>query len=192
LARDGAIKKHIVTRATRQLTNGSFQDKRRFFQNAIKVDIIAPSQAFEELDEIHDRRHLYVHRAGFADDQYEHKYPHSGTESGWRLKVEEIYLFRAMKVLHESALHVRNAITVRYAVPTVRWEYRNGRQQISDAIRALVFVEARAKLSSVESLVDLEAVLPGIGDAKVRNLVVWAATDGEHLRWLLSGEPGGC
>jgi hypothetical protein len=38
------------------------------------VDIISSNQTFEELDEIHDRRNLYVHREGLADDQYEHKY----------------------------------------------------------------------------------------------------------------------
>jgi hypothetical protein len=65
-------------RATRQLTNGGFQDKRRFFQSALKVDIISSNQTFEELDEIHDRRNLYVHREGLADDQYEHKYLTSG------------------------------------------------------------------------------------------------------------------
>jgi hypothetical protein len=119
-------------RATRQLTNGGFQDKRQFFQNALKVDIISSNQIFEEPHEIHDRRNLYVYRGGLTDDQYEHKYLTSGIQSEWRLKIDEKYLFQAMKVLHELALHVRNAIMARYTVPTVRWEYRNGEQKISE------------------------------------------------------------
>lgn len=77
----------------------------------------------------------------------------------------------------------------RYTVPTVRWEYRNGEQKISETIPALIFVEAKAKPSSIESVMDLEAVLPGGGGDKAGDVVVWAATEGENIRWLLGGEP---
>jgi hypothetical protein len=46
LAREGLVKKHLVDRATRNLTNGSLQDKRKFFLNSLKVDIVAANQSY--------------------------------------------------------------------------------------------------------------------------------------------------
>jgi hypothetical protein len=118
-------------------------------------------KAILEIDEIHDRRHLYVHRAGYVDDQYEHKYPHCGVASNERIIVDEMYLLKAINLLQDSALHVKNAIMARYAIAAPQWQYTSGDQRIYSDMPTLILAEAKAKPSCIQSIMDLDSTLFG-------------------------------
>ncbi len=185
LDRDRAIKQYIVEKTTRQLTSGGLEEIRRFYSASLKTDVLAPGQSLSELEEIHERRHLYVHRGGYADRQYCHRFQQSGYVPGQLLPVDEPYLLKAIDVLYNSALHVRNSAQSRYPNPP-SWRYESGDQPLAAEPPLLVLASARAaNPAAIKRLTDLDTVL---GDGThVRKIVIWVGTDERHVKWLVGG-----
>ncbi len=185
LDRERSVKRFIVDRTTRSLTSGGLEEIRKFYKKSLGFDIIAPSQSIATVTEIHDRRHLYVHRGGYADDQYLHRYPAMGAKLEEIVAVDEGYLLKAMHELHVSALSIKSAVEQRYPqIPA--WKYKYGSLKISEELEQLVCVTVRcANASIVEKLTNLDAaILEGL---VLKDIVRWVATDGRCVRWIVGG-----
>jgi hypothetical protein len=63
----------LVDRDCRALTSGGFKKTTKYYRERLGIDIGGLSH-FNSLSEIHERRHLLVHRLGFTDEQYRHMY----------------------------------------------------------------------------------------------------------------------
>jgi hypothetical protein len=113
LAENQGIEEFIVNKTPRSLSSGGFKKIVKFYKK-INIDVGPPGIALRDIEEIHDRRHLYVHRGGTADDQYCSKYPSTCVTTYARLPVEETYLLTAIKHMEDSARHVRNQLDARF------------------------------------------------------------------------------
>ena len=167
------------------LPNGGLDAIRKFYVSSLGIDILAQGQNLSHLEELHERRHIYVHRAGYVDEQYCHRFPLSGATPGRLLPVDEGYLLNAIDAVYASGLHIRNAADAKFPMPP-KWQYIYGDRHLTSDVALLVMASAQAvSEGSVVKLTDLTTPLPG--GALLRNLLVWAATDGIHLRWLIAG-----
>ena len=90
-----------MNKTLRSLTSGSFTEIVKFYSK-IGIDVAPPTISLKDLEEIHDRRHLYVHRRGSADEQYCRKYPSSGASLGKLLPVSEAYLLASIRGIEDS------------------------------------------------------------------------------------------
>ncbi|MBX3658471.1 MAG: hypothetical protein KF740_08565 [Ramlibacter sp.] len=185
LGKQQLVKDYVVRRTTRQMTSGGLDEIRKFYTKCLGVDVHPPTLTLTELQEIHERRHIHVHRAGYADEQYVHKYPATGAKIDQVLPVAETYLLRAIEVLSQSAEHVHQAVTAKYPAPPI-WTYLDGSQSIAATVDQLMVVSATvANFQSAASLLNLTAPLKGTHT--ITSVVVWVGTRGGEVRWLVGG-----
>jgi hypothetical protein len=135
LAENQEVEEFIVSKTLRSLSSGGFKDAAKFYKK-MSIDVDAPGVSIKDIEEIHDRRHLYVHRGGTADDQYCSRYPSMGAIKDVRLPVDETYLLTAIKNLEDSARHVRNQLDARFPIQT--WTYEKGAQILTEPLEHLI------------------------------------------------------
>ena len=184
LAREQGLKSFLVNKTTRQLTSGGFEEIRKFYKSTLGIDIAPANTSPKLLEEIHDRRHLYVHRAGYVDEQYVHKYPASGLRVDELAPVTEAYFLGALGLFSSAALQVKTAVESKYPDPPV-WHYTNGNQQVGNHEQVVVVTARILNPTASAGLVDLSA--PIGGGFTVADMTVWVSQKGADIRWLLSG-----
>jgi hypothetical protein len=187
MARDKSVKSHIVDKTARALTGGGLEEIRKFYQQMLALDISTPSVSYAEIEEIHQRRHLYIHRSGYADRQYVHQYPTAGVKIDELIPVPESYLLGALEALSGTALYIKREVEKKFPEPAA-WKYLNGLSSISASSPQLVVVEATVKKSQAAlPLLDLTAPLNS--NVAISAVVVWVAVKGHQVRWLVGGSP---
>jgi len=93
----------LVDRDCRALTSGGFKKTTKYYKERLGIDI-AGSSHFNALSEIHERRHLLVHRLGYTDEQYRHMY---GSDTR-RVSIDESFLLESIKTMRDFAAEVVN------------------------------------------------------------------------------------
>jgi hypothetical protein len=83
----------LIQRECRRLQNQGFGEVRKFYLQRFGVDFAVSRASIAKLEEMHDRRHILVHRLGKSDAYYRHKY----NSSEVRLPVSETYLLEAFR-----------------------------------------------------------------------------------------------
>jgi hypothetical protein len=98
----------LVNRDCRSLTSGGFVSIEKYFRQQLQIDL-NHLVGFSKLRELHDRRHLLVHRLGIVDDEYRHKYK----VAKHRLSVEQEYLLNSIQTIRDfSSALMKEATTV--------------------------------------------------------------------------------
>ncbi len=64
----------LVSRELRRLQNQGFAEIVSYYRTKLKIDFARSPVPMSYLMELHDRRHLLVHRLGKTDDEYRHRY----------------------------------------------------------------------------------------------------------------------
>lgn len=106
----------LVDRDCRALTSGGFKKATTYYKGKLGIDIAGFSH-FKALSEIHERRHLLVHRLGYTDEQYRHLY---GGDAH-RVSIDESFLLESIKTVREfSADVVTRADSIISAKPAAR------------------------------------------------------------------------
>lgn len=72
------LKENIIKKDFRNLTSGGLTQIVKYYKRIFNLDIKTLGIDFNDIEEIHTRRHIYVHRNGLADDEYCLKYPSDG------------------------------------------------------------------------------------------------------------------
>jgi hypothetical protein len=180
------ILSYIVKRKLRSLTSGGLIETRKFYRTNLKADLVPTDSDFGALRELHDRRHLYVHRSGYADAEYVHRYPESGSIDGQIVPVSEAYLMSGIGVIEVSALHIKRTLEQQYPGPAERI-YVSGNVEIGDQFELMQFVsfnplngEARKKY--------LDLSLSIGGGLTLGDIVVWLSTDDYSFRMVVAGD----
>lgn len=176
---------HLVQRTLRRLTSGGLKEIRNFYQRRLGVDLVTAEPDFNVLAEIHERRHIFVHRSGYADAEYERKHPDSGVAEGKLISVPERYLVDAIEALNASALHIKTNLEALFPTLPVR-QYVKGNLTLPDEPEHLQYLCFRP-LS--------EGGMPGFHDLSLdigngqtlRDIVVWMSDDGDVIRLMVGG-----
>ena len=185
IERKQTISSYLIKRTTRQLTSGGFSEIRKFYRSKLGVEVAQANTPSKLIEEIHDRRHLYVHRAGYVDEQYVHKYPSCGFKVDDLAPIDEGYFLAALGLISNAALQVKTQVEAKYPSAPV-WSYTTGKRSKLDGTAQLVVVTARIiKGSEISSLIDLSC--PIGGSLTASDITVWVSTKARDVRWLLSG-----
>lgn len=109
------LQDEIITGEVRQLTSGGLTEFLKYYQAKLGIDLknLKPG-LYEKVFEIHERRHLYVHRNGFCDAQYVRKYPASGFEIDQRINSNQEYLIASLNAIKEFAALIKNLALGKY------------------------------------------------------------------------------
>lgn len=92
----------LIERECRRLQNRGFAEMRKYFQKRFAIDfaMAGTPSVFPVLEEMHERRHLLVHRLGRTDDIYRRAYK---TREA-RLSVPEDYLLSGLSGSRETCV----------------------------------------------------------------------------------------
>jgi hypothetical protein len=135
---------------------------------------------------MHDRRHLFVHRSGFADAEYIDRHASTGAIEDKLLPVSEAYLVEVLQTLELSGLHIKQALEARYPGPPTR-RYLAGDVALPGEPEHLLYISFVTRSEQGRSgFADLSLDL---GDGKtLKNIVAWISDDGRNIRMLIGGD----
>ena len=184
IERKQSFKSFLMQKTSRQLTSAGFGEIKKFYRSKLGVEVAQANTSSKLLEEIHDRRHLYVHRAGYVDDHYVHKYPQSGFKVDELAPIDEGYFLAALGLISNAALQVKNQVEAKYPDPPV-WAYRQGTQTFSGSNLSVVVTAKILNSGAVSDLLDLTCPIDGSQVAK--EITIWVSTKSGDARWLLSG-----
>lgn len=139
----------------------------------------------EPIEEIHVRRHLFVHRAGYADGEYVSKHPATGAAEDSLLKVTDKYFLDSLTALGASALYIKKAIEALFPAPNIR-SFLSGDVSLPSTPENLNFISFNLlKPEGGTGIVDLTLVL---GEkSSLKSITVWLSNDGGEVRMLVGG-----
>lgn len=96
----------VIQKECRRLQSQGYIEIRRFYQSRIGIDFYRSQVNERAMDEMHDRRHVLVHRLGKTDSFYRHKY--SSTDTA--LTVDEAYLLRSFRDVRLLASYIDSKV----------------------------------------------------------------------------------
>lgn len=185
IERKQSLKSYLMKKTSRQLTSGGFSEIRKFYRSKLGVEVAQANTSSKLLEEIHDRRHLYVHRAGYVDEQYVHKYPTSGFRIDDLAKIDEDYFLSSLGLISNAALQVKSQVEAKYP-DSPAWSYSLGNQSQFESSNVFVVITAKTiNTNAISSLLDLSC--PIDSSLFVRDITVWVSTKSRDVRWLVSG-----
>lgn len=182
------IERHMLDRHANSLTRGSLQDKRKFFQSRFSVELTGSDDAWDTLEEIHERRNLYVHRMGFPDALYIRKHPNVGATEGVKVPVDAEYLEATFATLEGSARHIVAELEQRYP-DRIAPRYTEGGAPLGITAAHLhtVVIKCVAQ-SALPMMTDLDRQLPD--GTLLREILVWLSVEEKKVTYLLAGDAG--
>jgi hypothetical protein len=92
----------LLNQDLRRLQNQGFREVVKFYDRQLGIDLGRSPASIKLLQEMHDRRHLLVHRLGSVDEQYRHSY----NVSIKNLSVHEDYLLKSMASILSFAEYI--------------------------------------------------------------------------------------
>jgi|SRR5271165_1637404 len=91
----------LVDRDCRAITSGGFEVATKFYKQRFNIELKS-IPGYKNLKEIHDRRHILVHRLGHTDDQYRRSYSYGPR----RVSVDQPYLLNSIQYIRSFAHEV--------------------------------------------------------------------------------------
>ena len=180
LVEEKGVLQHILERTMRSLSSGGFKEIVKFYRK-MAIDVVPPECTLRDLEEIHDRRHLYVHRGGTADEQYRNTYLSAGVHVDALIPVDEPYLLNASKLLSSSAKQLQKQLDAKF--PDSAWLFTKGSQQFTPALEHVNLFFG--KIVSGNPL-ELSVALPD-GSTTLGSLVIWVGRRGSEFKLLIGG-----
>lgn len=95
------IQNDLITKDFRSLTSGGLKEIDKYYRKTFDIDIKNLGVDFQEIEEIHTRRHLFVHRDGIVDSEYVTKFPQYDYKIGQQIMITHDYLLFALNKLSE-------------------------------------------------------------------------------------------
>ena len=177
---------HIVKKTLRRLTSGGLKEIRKFYQKNLDTDLTPDTAGFAKVEEIHDRRHLFVHRSGYADAEYIARHAATGAIEDKLLPVSEAYLVEVFQTLEISGLHIKKALEARYPEPPTR-RYAVGDFALPSEPEHLLFISFLTK--NEEGRLGFTDMSLDLGYGKtLKNIVAWMSDDGQGIRMIVGGD----
>lgn len=179
------IEQYILDKLLNGLTRGSLTDKLKFFRTKFAIGLIDTDDAFKELEEVHDRRNLYVHRMGYPDAFYIRKYPSVGAREDQKVRVDDDYLEQVFVTLERSARYIVSELEVSHPQP-ITPNYTIGSDPLTVSAKQLHLVTVRCLSSAALEIVrDKERVL--VGGSVLADHIVWLAVVGLRVTFVVAG-----
>jgi hypothetical protein len=177
---------HIVKRTLRRLTSGGLKEIRKFYQRNLGTDLMPDAMDFDSLEEIHARRHLFVHRSGYADAEYVARHATSGATEDKVLLVPETYLADVFQRLERSGLHIKKTLETRFPEAPMR-RFTSGGLTLPIHPEHLLYFSFIAK--GEQGKLGFADLSLDLGNGKtLKDIVAWISDDGQNIRMLIGGD----
>ncbi|WP_287600890.1 hypothetical protein [Thiothrix sp.] len=89
----------FINKECRMLQNSGIDKLSVYFKNNFGIDFNSFSKDIKSIKEVHERRHLFVHRLGKVDEKYKRDYNYAGE----KLSVDKKYIINAFETFREFA-----------------------------------------------------------------------------------------
>lgn len=99
----------IINKECRKLSSGGYNDIVKYYKRHFNIDIGSFHPGNKRMEEIHDRRHLLVHKLGKTDKAYRKKYNATSTS----VLINEEYLLEAISDLRTFSSLLKNQLDYR-------------------------------------------------------------------------------
>lgn len=117
------IQKEIISRDMRRLTSGGLVEIRKYYLSKFKIDFGKFGVSINDIEEIHTRRHIHVHRNGICDKEYANKYPKFGYKVDERINIEHDYIISSLNKLSEFASEINKTAISQYPDYTIGYNH---------------------------------------------------------------------
>jgi len=182
---EGDVVSHIVGKYARRLTNEGIEESRDTFKRLFDIDFVAPNQLLAVITEIHDRRHLYVHRGGYADDSYLKKYPAIKPGKDGRIPVPEDYLLSSITTLDNAALRVKCEVEKKYP-GEADWKRTSGAGTLKPPPHRIYHLDITAK-NAAELAPVIDPAQRVYRKVTLNEIMVWRSENGARCRMTICG-----
>jgi len=103
------IQNEIITAECRQLTSQGFNYSRKYYEKRFGIYFSKCSVDITEIEELHERRHIIVHRGGKIDTKYQQRFAPQ-METGSQLVTTDKYFQKAINNLTDLGEFILNCV----------------------------------------------------------------------------------
>jgi hypothetical protein len=152
------IELDLLNKDIRKITSGGLSESKKYFLQRFQIDFDNIGLDFNEIQEIHERRHLQVHRNGICDIQYTTKYSQFGYRPGQHIKIEHPYIVKSLDLLLDFGRLISEKALIEYPNSLRKTKNYKGIRVIDkDDIKLLIEYEILTNNYSLQSeLLDLQ------------------------------------
>lgn len=108
------IEDDILNKDIRKLTSGGLEKTEEYFQKRFGINFKELGINFKAIQEIHERRHLFVHRNGICDSIYSRTYPEFGFKVGDTIRLDHEYIIYALDKILEFSSKINQQCLIRF------------------------------------------------------------------------------
>lgn len=180
------LEEHILDKHLSSLTRGSLGDKRKFYRTKFGVELCSTDSDYGQLEEVHDRRNLYVHRMGYPDAIYLRKYPNVGAKEDEKVKISDDYLEEVFSILERSARGIVQQLESSHP-DKIAPRYAIGNAQLAISAQQLHLITVRSLSSDgLAKLIDESRML--VDEVCLKDMLVWMAVVDKRVSYLICGD----
>lgn len=132
------LRNSLIMKDVRTLTSGGLSISKKYYKKKFKIDFLNLGLKFKEIQEIHDRRHLHVHRNGLCDLEYEKKYSTYGFISGDYLNIQHEYLIESIEKIKSFASIINAKIIEKFPDIKRKTEYVYGNARYEKSLKKII------------------------------------------------------
>ncbi len=137
------VENDLIEKDIRKLTSGGLEESHKFFLKRFDIDFKNIGTVYSEIEEIHERRHLFVHRNGICDALYARTYPLFGFKPGDRIILDHPYIISALDKILGFAHNINQRCLTKYPVNTRKILSVKGSRQFKEGdVKLLIEFEA--------------------------------------------------
>ncbi len=189
----------LLARDRRSLTSGGLSETEKYYNNVFDVDFNNFGINYHSIKEFYDRRHLFIHSLGMAEDgvrilaktdeQYRARY---GTkEKG--LDVSDEYLENCMNMVGKFISYVHNELVVKITKP--QWKSKKDKDEAKSNLHLIINViekeipefDPAYRFKVGEKVYTLSSILESIeikGDEIELKLIGWEALLHSYYKFI--------
>jgi len=164
------LREEVIAKEIRQLTNAGLTEFEKFYRNRLGLDFGVLGIPIGKIREIHERRHLHVHRSGICDEQYAHKYPNSGFAEGDLVAVDQAYLLASLTLLMQFAATLRNSALALYPERAGAKRSAQGRLAPPKTVKRPLLIRAEVRGKKLDVIAEVPKL--DVSGTKVPNAIV--------------------
>lgn len=132
------VQNDIIGKDFRNLTSGGLIQIEKYYKKMFDIDLKNLGVNFGEIEEIHIRRHLFVHRNGITDSEYVSKFPEFGFKISEQIKIEHQYLIDSLNKISDFAGGVNKAILQKFPTKNRQPKYHIGSKEFDNQLKNLM------------------------------------------------------
>lgn len=179
------LKNDIIKKDFRSLTSGGLIQIEKYYKKTFNISLKNLGINFNEIKEIHLRRHLFVHRNGYVDSEYITKYPEFNFKITDQIKLSHSYLMDSLNKISEFVGLINKEFLNQFPEIKRKPQYNFGKQVFDFELKNLM-IEISILNNTFDHIEYLESLT--IRGKKLKEFIVQLVTVDSVCNIFLSGK----